>query len=82
MFRNPLFLTPKPLFLPQKQGLLNPKTGVFDLNLFPNYFREFEKTEISKKFPNFDYRTIPKLTKTKSSENSVFHKALIIIRLV
>ncbi len=32
--------------------------------------------DISKKFPNFDNRTILKIVKIKSSENSVFRWAL------
>jgi len=50
-------------------------------NLFANYFRKIfvssKRPDISKKFPNFDNRTIPKLAKTKSSENSVFGRALL-----
>jgi len=38
---------------------------------FLGKFREFENSFFSKKFPNFDSRTFPKLMKTKSSENSV-----------
>jgi len=68
------FLTPKPLFF-------DPKTGGFDPNLFPNYFCKIfassKNPDISKKFPNFHNRTIPKLAKTKSSENSVFSRALV-----
>jgi len=33
--------------------------------------------DISKKFPNFDNQTIPKLAKTKSSENSFSCRALL-----
>jgi len=57
------------------------ETPVFDPNLLPNYFckifASLKKLDISKKFPNFDNRTIPKLAKTKSLENSVFQRALI-----
>jgi len=35
-----------------------------------------KKPDISKKFPNFGNRTIPKLAKAKSSENSFFCRAL------
>jgi len=63
--------------------VFDPKTTVFDLNLFPNYFRKIfvslKKTDISKKFPNFDTRTTPKLAKKKSSENSVFRRALLAV---
>jgi len=62
-------LTPKPLFLSQK-------TGVFDPNLFQNFFHKIftnlEKPGVSKKFLNFENGTIPKLAKMKNSENSVF----------
>jgi len=33
--------------------------------------------EISENFPNFDNWTIPKLSKMKSLENSVFRQALL-----
>jgi len=43
--------------------------------LFPNYFGEIftnsKRPDISKKFPIFENRTIPKLAKAKSLENSV-----------
>jgi len=61
--------------------VFDPKTPVFDPNLFPNYFCKIfassKKLDISEKFPNFDNQTIPKLTKTKSSENSVVRRALM-----
>ncbi len=70
-----------PVFYPQnpnyeaKTGFCDSKTGVFDPNLFPNYFKEIiaslKNTNISEKFLNFDNQTTPKLAKTKSSENSV-----------
>ncbi len=57
------------------------KTGVFDPELFPNYFCKMFtssiKPDISKKFQNFCNWTIPKLTITKYSENSVFCRALV-----
>jgi len=33
-----------------------------------------KRPDISEKFPNFENPTIPKLAKTKSSENSVFRR--------
>jgi hypothetical protein len=49
-------------------------------NLFPSYFHKIfaslKKPDISEKFPNFENRTIPNFAKMKSSENSVFRRAL------
>jgi hypothetical protein len=56
------------------------KTGFFDPNLFPNFFREIlvnsEKPGFSKKITNLGNRTILKLTKMKNSEISFFRRAL------
>jgi len=46
--------------------------------VFPQNFCELENSVFSEKFQNFDNRTIPKLAKLKSLENSVFRKALIL----
>jgi hypothetical protein len=59
--------------LPQKQGFL---TQNYFQTIFAKIFASSKNPDISKKFPNFDNRTIPKLVKTKSSENSVFRRAL------
>jgi len=73
MFGNPCFWPQNPCFCLKIRKLF--------LNLFPSYFRKIfassKRPDISKKFPTFDNRTIPKLAKTKSSENSVFCRALI-----
>jgi len=57
-----------PVFDP-KTTVFASKTGVIDPNIFPNYFhkifRSSKKLDISKKFLNFDNRTIPKLVKKK-----------------
>ncbi len=79
---TPVF-DPKPAVFASKTRCFCLKNRIFWLKnrkLFPNYFRKnfasSKSPDISKKFPNFDNRTIPKLTKTKSSENSVFRRAL------
>ncbi len=67
-----------PVFDPKTSAFAS-KTGFFDPNLFPNYFckifASLKKMDISKKIPNFNNWTIPKLAKTKSLENSVFCRA-------
>ncbi len=66
--------------LTQKQGFLLKNRKLF-LNFFQTFFAKFlrvqKKSVISKKFLNFKKQTFPKLAKTKSSENSVFRRALV-----
>jgi len=65
---------PKTPVFASKTGFLEPITG----NYFRTIFASLKRPDISKKFPNFDNRTVPKLTKTKSLENSVFRRALFL----
>ena len=48
-----------------------PKLPNFLPNFFRGNFRSSEIPVITEKFPNFGYRTFPKLAKTNSSEISV-----------
>ncbi len=76
---TPVFDPNTPVFDP-KTPVFATKPEGFDPNLFLNYFCKIfassKRPDISEKVPNFDNRTIPKLAKTKSLENSVFHRAL------
>jgi len=79
MFGNPCFWPQNPCFH-LKNRVFWPKNRKLFPNLFPNYFRKIfvnsKRPDISKKFPNFDNQTIPKLAKTKSLENYNFRWAL------
>ncbi len=58
-----------------KTGFFWPKNRKLFPNLFPNYFckifASLKSSGFSEKIPNFESRTFPKLTKTKSSEIDV-----------
>jgi len=66
-------LTQEQGFLTQKQGFLTQKQEIIS-KLFSRNFCEFEKTGYFQIISKL--RTIRKLSKTKSSENSVFRRAL------
>jgi len=56
-----------------KTRFIDPKTGTY----FQTIFAKFLRVQKDRIFPNFSNQTIPKLAKTKSSENSVFCRALL-----
>jgi len=60
--------------------VFGPKTGFFDLNLFPNFFckifANLKKLGFSKNIPNLGNQTIPKLAKMENLEISIFRRAL------
>jgi hypothetical protein len=62
---------PKTGFFDSKTGFFDPKNRKLLLNYFCEIFASSKRQDISEKFPNFKKRTIPKLAKTKISENSV-----------
>jgi hypothetical protein len=70
MFRNPCFQTFSELFDP-KTGFFDQKTGSYFRTYFQTIFASLKRPDISKKLPNFENQLIPKLAKTKSSENSI-----------
>jgi hypothetical protein len=79
--QKPLFLTPKQgfpsffqTFRPQNR-CFDSKTGNYFQTIFCKIFASLKRPDISEKIQNFGNRTIPKLAKTKSSENSVFCRA-------
>jgi len=61
-----------PCFIPKNRGFA-PK--LISKLLLQNFVSS-KKPDISEKFTNFGNQTIPKLVKTKSSENSIFGRAL------
>jgi hypothetical protein len=74
----------KPLFLttnPSKTGFFDPKTGNYSRTYFRTIFAKFLQVKKDWIFPKNFRTSITELfqnsQKTKSSENSVFHRALI-----
>jgi len=70
-----------PVFYP-KTPVFVTKTGNYFCTYLRTIFASSKRLDIFKKFPNFDNRTIPKLAKKKSSENSIFRRTLIRIPLI